>query len=59
MNVLQSGFIKIGRFDFVINAICRYQSFILIIQEFTKFESIKVAILFLILSLEKVIVVCI
>lgn len=37
----------------------RYQSFILIIQEFAKFEGIIVAILFIILSFEEIIVVCI
>lgn len=59
MNVLQSGLNRVGRFDFVINAPSRYQSFILIIQEFAKFEGIIVAILFIILSFEEIIVVCI
>lgn len=58
MNVLQSGLNRVGRFDFVINAPSRYQSFILIIQEFAKFEGIIVAILFIILSFEEIIVVC-
>lgn len=59
LNVLQSGLNRVGRFDFVINAPSRYQSFILIIQEFAKFEGIIVAILFIILSFEEIIVVCI
>lgn len=58
LNVLQSGLNRVGRFDFVINAPFRYQSFFLIIQEFAKFEGIIVAILFIILSFEEIIVVC-